>query len=370
MGDGVYGLDGTSQTLAMAQDERPGDQAAVAVMFTDIVGSTESAAALGDRRWREIRNAHQVVIRHELARFSGTEIDTSGDGFFARFEAPADAVSCACAISDGVRSVGIDVRIGLHADGADRQSSELDFVFIAVANRVSSLATAGEVLLTGTMKSMLTGSTIPLTPRGRHRLRGVSGAWDIFAVDRGESERPAKAPLSPGANTGVDPRDLPRRTVLTLMFTDILDATAHASRLGQTAWRELQNAHDALITREVERSGGVIVDTAGDQVFASFERPMDALSCARAIQVGVRPLGIDLRVGLHTGEVEEMGDKVGGIAVHFGARVLALAGPGEILVTSTVKDLVEGSGLSFDQRGQHDLKGVPGARSVFALTSD
>jgi class 3 adenylate cyclase len=338
-------------------------------MFTDIVGSTATAVMLGDRRWREVRNSHNDLIRHQLARLSGTELDTSGDGFLARFERPIDGVSCACSISDAVRRIGIDVRIGMHADKAAPLSGEIDFLFLAIANRVSSLAAGGEVLVTSTMGAMLSDPSIRLESRGTHVLEGVPGEWGIFVVARDESQRPAKAPLTPEALTESNPRDRAGRSVLTLMFTDILGATASAAKLGPDAWRDVLGAHDALVDREVDRSGGHIVDRAGDQVLATFERPAEALSCACALQDGVGSLGLHLRIGLHTGEVEDMGDKVGGIAVHVGARILSLAGPDEILVSSTIRDLVEGAGLTFEERGQHDLKGVPGVRNVFVLSA-
>jgi class 3 adenylate cyclase len=347
----------------MGRPDQPADRV-VTVMFTDIVDSTASAVALGDRRWREIRNAHHDVIRRALDRFSGSEVDTSGDGFFATFGNPDDALSCACLVSNEVRSIGIDVRIGLHADGVERH--DLEFLFIAVASRVSAIATAGEILVTGTMRSLLTEPTIPLQSRGPHVLKGLPGQWDIFAVEHSELDRPTKAPIS-DVDLDVDPRDLPHRSILTLMFTDMLGSTTLATRLGDAAWREVIGAHDALITQEVTRYGGNVVDIAGDQFFATFEWPVGAISCACAIQAGVQELGVPVRIGLHAGEVEDMGDKVGGIAVHIGARVGALASAGEILVSSTVKDLVEGSGLHFEERGQHDLKGLPGVRSVFAL---
>ena len=363
----LYDRSPTSQTLLMGEGERTGDQAALTLMMTDIVNSTASAVTLGDRRWREIRNAHHGVIRRELERFSGTEMDTSGDGFFATFERPEDALECACAISDEVRSIGLDIRIGLHADGIQRKPQELEFLFIAVASRVTSIGTAGEVLITGTMKTILTEPTIPLRSRGTHVLKGVPGEWEIFVAERNESERPTKVPFAADPAVEVDYRDLPRRSILTLMFTDILGSTTLAATVGEARWRGLQHEHDALLNREVERCGGRIVDKAGDQFFTTFERPADAISCACAIQDGASQIGIDVRIGLHTGEVEDMGDKVGGIAIHAGARILALATPGEILVSSTVKDLVEGSGLSFEERGRHDLKGLPGVRSVLAL---
>jgi class 3 adenylate cyclase len=351
----------------MIEREPPAFQRPITVMFTDIVGSTDLAVTLGDRRWRELRNSHNELIRRELAKFSGTELDTSGDGFFARFERPIDGVSCAFAISEEVRTIGIDVRIGMHADKDAPRSGEFDWIFVAIANRVSSLAAAGEVLITSPMKAMLSDPSIRLESRGMHTLKGVSGELGIFAVRRHEPQRRAKAPLTQGTTIDSHARDRAGRSVLTLMFTDIVGATACATKLGPNAWRQVREAHDALIDRAVERYGGHIVDRAGDRFFATFERPAEALSCACAIQDGVGPLGVDLRIALHTGEVEDMGDKVGGIAIHVGARILALAGPGEILVSSTLKGLVEGAGLTFEEKGQHELKGVPGVRSVFAM---
>jgi class 3 adenylate cyclase len=336
-------------------------------MVTDIVDSTRSAVVLGDRRWRDIRNAHHAVIRQQLDRFEGTEVDTSGDGFLATFERPVDAVRCACAISDQVRSLGIDVRIGMHADRTERPVQDLDFLYLVTANRVSSLATGGEVLISGSMKELLLGADVVLTSRGEHALAGVPGTVEIYEVCRDEHERPVKQALFAETST-LDPRALNQRSVLTLMFTDILGAAALAATVGEAAWREIRDAHDRIVVDEVERAGGDLVDAAGDQFFVTFGGPAQAVICACAIKDGVKTLGIDVRIGLHTGEVEDMGDKVGGIAVHVGARVMSVAGPGEILVSSTVKDLLEGSGLAFTEAGQHDLKGVPGSRSVFSLS--
>jgi class 3 adenylate cyclase/pimeloyl-ACP methyl ester carboxylesterase len=157
------------------------------------------------------------------------------------------------------------------------------------------------------------------------------------------------------------------RVLATVMFTDIAGSTAKLAELGDRGWRELLQQHHAVVRRQLVRFSGREIDTAGDGFFASFDGPARAIRCASAIVGGVRDLGLEVRAGLHTGECEVVDGKVGGIAVHIGARVASLAQPGEVLVSSTVKDLVAGSGLSFDDRGQHELKGLPGQWRVYAV---
>ena len=167
-----------------------------------------------------------------------------------------------------------------------------------------------------------------------------------------------------GARTGADPD----RVLATLLFTDIVDSTNRASELGDRRWRDLLVQHDRLVRAELERFLGREVKTTGDGFLAVFDGPARAVRCARALIEGVRALGIELRAGLHTGEVEVLGDDVGGLAVHIAARVAALAGRSEVLVSSTVRDLVAGSGIGLKARGEHDLKGVPEPWKVFAVT--
>jgi pimeloyl-ACP methyl ester carboxylesterase/class 3 adenylate cyclase len=156
-------------------------------------------------------------------------------------------------------------------------------------------------------------------------------------------------------------------TVLaTVLFTDIVGSTERAVSLGDRRWRDLLDNHHAIIRRNLQRFRGREIDTAGDGFLATFDGPARGVRCACAIADDIRSLGIDVRSGLHTGECEIMDDKVGGIAVHIGARVAALAGPGEVLVSSTVKDLVAGTGLRFGDRGSQSLKGVPGQWRIFA----
>ena len=165
--------------------------------------------------------------------------------------------------------------------------------------------------------------------------------------------------------TGVRPVPAPDRALATVMFTDIVSSTERAASLGDDAWTRTLDRHDSLIESEVERHRGRRIKTTGDGILATFDGPARAVRCAQAISKAVRSLGVEVRAGLHTGEIEIRGDDIGGIAVHIGARVSALAGPGEVLVSSTVKDLVAGSGITFTDRGSHVLKGVPDEWRVF-----
>jgi class 3 adenylate cyclase len=146
-----------------------------------------------------------------------------------------------------------------------------------------------------------------------------------------------------------------------VLFTDLVGSTQLAAELGDRGWREVLEAHHAAVRRELSRFGGVELDTAGDGFFASFDGPARAIGCARAIVAAMPVLGLQIRVGIHTGECERVGEKLAGLAVHVGARVAAAAGAGEVLVSGTVRDLVAGSGFAFDNRGEHELKGVPGS---------
>ena len=159
----------------------------------------------------------------------------------------------------------------------------------------------------------------------------------------------------------------PDRVLATVLFTDIVGSTAKAAELGDARWRELLGAHHSLIRRQLSRFRGTELDTAGDGFFASFDGPARAIRCACAVTDAVREVGLEVRAGLHTGECELLDSKVGGIAVHIGARVAKEAAPGEVLVSSTVKDLVAGSGIAFRERGTVELKGVPGDWRLFAV---
>jgi len=168
--------------------------------------------------------------------------------------------------------------------------------------------------------------------------------------------------------TGVREAPEPNRVLATVLFTDIVGSSERATELGDRRWRGLLEAHHAAVRRELERFRGRELDTAGDGFLASFDGPARAIRSARAAVDAVRGIGLDIRAGVHTGECEVIGEKLAGIAVHIGARVAGQARPGEVLVSSTVRDLVAGSGLEFEDRGQTALKGIPGEWRLFALS--
>jgi len=159
----------------------------------------------------------------------------------------------------------------------------------------------------------------------------------------------------------------PDTLLATVLFTDIVGSTAKAAELGDRSWRDLVARHHALVRAQLDRYRGREFDTAGDGFFATFDGPIRAIRCAVAVRAAVRDLGLEIRAGLHTGECELRGDNLAGIAVHIGARVAGLAGAGEVLVTSTVRDLVQGSGIEFADRGRQALKGVPGEWQLLAV---
>jgi class 3 adenylate cyclase len=159
------------------------------------------------------------------------------------------------------------------------------------------------------------------------------------------------------------------RVLATVLFTDIVDSTRRAAEIGDRDWHALLDAHDAIVRSQLNRFRGREVNTSGDGFLAMFDGPQRAIRCAIAIRDAVLALGIQVRAGLHTGECEVRGDDIGGIGVHIGARVSALAGPNDVLVSSTLRDLVIGSGLEFEGRGAHELKGVPGEWHLFAVAS-
>jgi DNA-binding NarL/FixJ family response regulator len=152
------------------------------VLFTDIARSTELAVEMGDRRWHDLKQRHHAVVRRELARFHGEEIDTAGDGFLAAFDAPERAVRCACAVRDAVRALGLEIRAGLHTGEVERQGRGLSGIAVHVGARVAGLAAPGDVLVSAVVHDLMAGSGIALADRGEHRLKGVPGDWRLYAV--------------------------------------------------------------------------------------------------------------------------------------------------------------------------------------------
>jgi class 3 adenylate cyclase len=235
-----------------------------------------------------------------------------------------------------------------------RMTLELDIRDVLPAIRVPTLVTSKELMREDAAE------VAALIPGARHVEvpgRGMAIMENDFALEAIEDFL-----------AGASPRRIPDSVLATLLFTDLVGSTERAAALGDSAWRELLARQRVVARRELERYRGSEVDTAGDGLFARFDGPARAIACAREVIRGTRALGLDLRAGIHTGECELVEGKPAGVSVHVGARVSARAEAGEVLVTGTVKDLVAGSGIAFDPRGEHQLKGVPGTWQIYAVS--
>ena len=183
VGDTDAVLDAIQEFLTGAQCTPDFDRSLATVLFTDIVGSTQQANRLGDRRWRYLLDEHHARIRRLLDRYRGVEVDTAGDGFFVTFDGPARAIRCACAVRDAVREIGIEIRAGLHTGEVEHRGNAATGLAVHVGARVAALAQASEVLVTSTVQMLVLGSGIGFADRGRHRLKGVPDQWQLFAVE-------------------------------------------------------------------------------------------------------------------------------------------------------------------------------------------
>ncbi|MEK6273786.1 MAG: adenylate/guanylate cyclase domain-containing protein [Actinomycetota bacterium] len=236
-----------------------------------------------------------------------------------------------------------------------RMTIDLDITDVLSAIRVPTLVMAKELtrVLGAEVAERIQDSQLVILPG-----EGLAIFENEFAIETIEAFL-----------TGAPQQMIPDSVLVTLLFTDLVGSTARAAELGDRAWRELLKRHHEVVRRELARFRGVEVDTAGDGFFATFDGPARAIRAAEAIVDGVGDLGLDVRAGVHTGECEQHDGKIAGIAVSMGARVSAIAEPGEVLVSSTVRDLVAGSGIEFEDRGAHELKGVPGEWRLYAVSA-
>ena len=218
------------------------------------------------------------------------------------------------------------------------------------------------MLLAGHMRAeMVDGSTLDIGPNDVYEMPPGHDAWVV-------GDEPAVSIQWTGVRTwGAPLLATGERILTTLLFTDIIGSTSTATRLGDTKWRELLATHNDQVRRALDRFGGIEVSTTGDGFLARFDGPVRALRCAAAIHRAAGEMDIQVRAAVHTGEVELLADDVRGVAVHLAARILGLAQPGETLVSSTTRDLADGSEMTFEERGRHELKGINGVREVFAV---
>jgi class 3 adenylate cyclase len=221
----------------------------------------------------------------------------------------------------------------------------------------------GEALTTGVEASRYVAERVP----GARFVELALTEPIVWAVDQREPLALFREFLTGAWQAGAWEPAEPDRILTTLLFTDIVNSTERAAQLGDARWRDLVQRHNALVRQELVRFRGREIDTAGDGFFASFDGPARGLRCASAVVEGVSELGLEARAGVHTGECELIDGKPGGLAVVVGARISSMAPPGAVLASSTVKDLVVGSGIAFEDRGEHELKGVPGAWKLHAV---
>jgi class 3 adenylate cyclase len=308
-----------------------------------------------DYPWGQTEEAYQQQLEHDLEIFGPSERAMQAIRAHGTFD------------DEEARSYVNTVRYGSSPGALEalhRMNREIDIRHVLPAVRVPTLVLHGsaDAILPAEVPRYI-ASRIPSArfvelPGLGHQALGTQ-ALAVAA----EIERFTKEVWDAG---GWD-EEPPDRVLATVLFTDIVDSTSKAVELGDRAWRELLERHHGLIRRELVRFRGVELDVAGDGFFARFDGPARAIRCACAISDGMRALGLEIRAGLHTGECEVMDGKVGGIAVHIGARVAKEADPGEVLVSSTVRDLVAGSGLRFRERGTVELKGVPEQWRLYAV---
>jgi class 3 adenylate cyclase len=205
------------------------------------------------------------------------------------------------------------------------------------------------------------GTTLVIAPGEAYEIPPGHDAWVVG------DEAWCAVEFASAHTYGMSPEALGERTLATILFSDIVDSTATLQRLGDHAWATLMQEHNARIRRAIDRHRGREIDTTGDGFLALFTGAARAVHAAALMDQSVAELGVRVRVGIHTGEVEIVGGSARGVAVHAAARIASLAGPGEVLVSGTTRDLLDGSGLLFDARGDYELKGLTGARPVFAL---
>jgi class 3 adenylate cyclase len=344
------------------------------MLHTDIENSTPLTVHLGDR-YPEVLATHCALLRAAFDAHEGREVDTQGDSFFVVFPHATHAVAAAVQIQRTLATAPwppggvVRVRIGMHTGEPIRTMEGYTGLDIIRAARIKEAGHGGQVLLSTSTAAIVQDALLDefrLRDLGAHRLKGLPRPERIFQLIT--PGLPADFPplQTLDSRTGPLLGSKGERVLTTVLFSDIAGSTERVVALGDRRWRELRAQHKALIRRELARYGGHEVDMVADSCFATFDSPANAICCACAIRDVAKALGIEVRVGVHAGEVEPEGEEVTGITVHTGSRVTSMANPGEVLVSGTVKDLVAGSGITFTDRGTHSLKGLPGEWRLFA----
>jgi class 3 adenylate cyclase len=321
-----------------------------------------------------VLETHRTLLRAAFTAYEGWEVDTQGDSFFVVFLRATQAVAAAVQIQRALATASwpqdgaVRVRIGLHTGEPLRTTEGYTGLDVIRGARIKEAGHGGQVLLSASTTAIVQDALLDelgLRDLGVHRLKSLPRPERIFQL------------LIPGlpadflplqtldARTGPRSGSAGERVLTTVLFTDIAGATERLVALGDRHWREVLVQHRALVRRVLTHYGGHEVDTVGDSFFATFDSPASAVRCACAIREAVKELGIEMKIGVHAGEVEHAGEDLIGITIHIGSRVTNLASPGEVLVSNTVKELLAGSGITFTERGTHILRGIPGEWRLF-----
>ena len=343
--------------------QRSDSRVLAAVLFTDIVNSSALASRVGDGRWKELIARHHGIVRRELKRFGGRELDTAGDGFYASFAGPAAAIRCACAIADAVRTLGIEIRAGVHFGECEQQKEKLGGIAVVVGARVMSLAGPGEVLVTSSTSALVAGAGLGFTERGEHSLKGVDGEWRLLAVSEVDGERELRRPTWRRLQRRMAeihaPLSLSGRRLPSLRWV-IGIAAVLAAALVAISIPLVRGGHEPLdigtnsIGRINSGSGGV------DLVTALGQRPGASAIGSGSLWVAEPDRGVVARLSLKDGSVIDPSIRVGsspsGVAVGGGSVWVANAGdgtvsridPGTNEVSQTLRDVgTQPSGIAF-----------------------
>jgi class 3 adenylate cyclase len=344
------------------------------VLHTDVENSTLLTVHLGDR-YPEVLATHCALIRAAFAAHEGHEVDTQGDSFFVVFLRATQAVAAAVAIQRTLAAAvwpdggAMRVRIGMHTGEPIRTAQGYTGLDVIRGARIKEAGHGGQVLLSKSTAALIEAALIEglsLRDLGAYRLKGLPRPERIFQLII--PDLPADFPPLRSLDTrGRMPSDLaPGRVLTTVLFVDMVGATARLVVLGDRRWLALQAQYLALVCQELARHGGQEINVAGDGILAVFDGAAAAIRCGCAIRDAVQGLEMAVRVGIHAGEVESDDRTMSGITVFTGILITAVAQPGEILVSNTVKELVAGSGITFTDRGTHLLRGLPGEWHLFA----
>jgi class 3 adenylate cyclase len=338
------------------------------VLHTDIENSTSLTRHLREQ-YPAVLDTHRTLLRAAFTAYEGWEVDTQGDAFFVVFRRATQAVAAAVQIQRALATASwpqggaVRVRIGIHTGEPMRTTEGYTGLDVIRAARIKEAGHGGQVLLAVSTTAIVQDALLDelsLRDVGVHRLKSLPRPERIFQLLI--PDRPADFPplQTLDARTGPRSGSTGDRVLTTVLFTDIAGATERLVALGDRHWGEVLIQHRVLVRRELAHYGGHEVEIVGDSFLATFESPASAVRCACAIREAVKALEIAVRLGGHAGEVEDEGEALIGLTIHIGSRVTGVAGPGEVLVSSTVRDLVAGSGITFTERGTHSLRGIPG----------